>query len=1045
MTFQEMIATLTRYWSAQGCLVHQGYDLEVGAGTFNPATFLRCLGPEPYSAVYVEPSRRPQDGRYGQNPNRMQFYFQMQVILKPAPANIVDLFLNSLESVGLKLKEHDMRLVHDDWENPTIGASGLGWEIWSDGMEVTQFTYFQTLGGLSVKPVSGEITYGLERLAMYLQQVDSVWDIKWNDELTYGDIYRRSEWEWSFYNFEASDSSMWLKHFSDFEAEAKRLLKNNLPIPAYDFVMKASHAFNMLDARGVISVTERVLYIAKIRELAKQVAEVYIKSREEANYPLLKKQKTTPVKTTFFNNCSEFSAQEREDFLLEIGSEELPATFVPIGLQNLKNKMEALLNEYSLPYDEIKLYGTPRRLTVHVTGLAAGVAGQKIEKKGPPVHSSFEADGKPTKAGIGFFRSVGIEPMSLESAKNHSLVSIRSLQGVDYLFAIKETAPVSTRELLSNLLPKLILDIDFPKKMRWGSLDIEYARPLKWFVCLYGKEILYFELAGLLSGRTSRGHRLLSDQAIEISHPKDYLKQLKDHYVLADVDERRTLIEHELSKFEKKHHATALEKAPVMNQVLHLVEYPMLMCCSFDPNFLRAPAEVLTSEMVEHQKYFPLAKEDGSLIPHFVVVCNNHPSRIIGSGHEKALSSRLADGVFLFDEDCKTPMEEFQKKLYKITFQKELGSIGGKSDRLGSYVQVLHRFLPLCSLEKLQRAAFLCKADLASNLVREFPDLQGKIGSLYARIQGEDAEVASAIDEHWMPRREKGPFPQTACGTILSLAEKIDNLLSCYALGLIPTSSSDPFALRRQALGLIKMIIDGGHYLPLHDLLHECFAIFVTNPELSTEKALEFEAGAGTIIQQIEQFLNARLRTVLMDEGFAKDEIEAVLAHGLQDIYDTYKRVLALHEFRQKQHPQFLTILALHTRIKKILLSQKPQLLPEYLAARLHIPDDNRRFPKVNSSLCKERPETLLLNQAQSIKQELHTQLLNRRTPEGRNYSDAFSLLASFEKNITTLFDTVKVVDDDPHIRTNRLALLQEVYDLFEEVIDFGKLQEHTS
>lgn len=286
-----MISKLTQFWASKGCLIHQGYDLEVGAGTFNPATFLRCLGPEPYSAVYVEPSRRPKDGRYGENPNRVQFYHQMQVIIKPSPADIQDLYLQSLEAIGLDLSLHDIRFVHDDWENPTIGAWGLGWEVWADGMEVTQFTYFQAVGGIPVKPVSGELTYGLERLALYIQGVDSFFDLKWNDEITYGDIYKRSEWEWSHYNFSEADTAMWLRHFEDFEAEAKRLVRNNLPIPAYDFVMKASHAFNILDARGVISVTERTGYIGRIRSLAKLLAESYVKSREEQAYPLLRKKK----------------------------------------------------------------------------------------------------------------------------------------------------------------------------------------------------------------------------------------------------------------------------------------------------------------------------------------------------------------------------------------------------------------------------------------------------------------------------------------------------------------------------------------------------------------------------------------------------------------------------------------------------------------------------------------------------------------------------------------------------------------------------------
>ncbi|MCB1135567.1 MAG: glycine--tRNA ligase subunit alpha, partial [Chlamydiia bacterium] len=282
-TFQEIIRTLSQYWEEQGCIVNQGYDLEVGAGTFNPATFLRCLGPEPYNTAYVEACRRPTDGRYGENPNRVQHYFQYQVLLKPSPLNLQELYLDSLRAIGFDLSKHDMRFVHDDWESPTLGAWGLGWEVWMDGMEVTQFTYFQQAGGINLKPVSGELTYGLERLAMYLLGKDRLFDLPWNKDITYGDLYHRNEVEWSHYNFEEASTELWFRHFEDFEAEAKRLCERKLPIPAYDFVMKASHAFNLLDARGVISVTERMAYILRIRNLAMEAAQVYLESREALN------------------------------------------------------------------------------------------------------------------------------------------------------------------------------------------------------------------------------------------------------------------------------------------------------------------------------------------------------------------------------------------------------------------------------------------------------------------------------------------------------------------------------------------------------------------------------------------------------------------------------------------------------------------------------------------------------------------------------------------------------------------------------------------
>ncbi len=289
LCFQEVIMKLHKFWSDYGCVIHQPYDVEVGAGTFHPATALRVIGPEPWKTAYVQPSRRPTDGRYGENPNRLQHYYQYQVILKPAPDNSQDVYLESLYALGIDPSEHDIRFVEDDWESPTLGAWGLGWEVWLDGMEITQFTYFQQIGGIDLEPVSLEITYGLERISMYLQEKESVFSLDWNKDVKYGDVHHQGEYEHSKYNFEHSNKEMLFKCFDMFEAEGKRLVEENLPWPAYDFCLKCSHIFNLLDARGAISITERTAYIARVRHLASSVARLYAKQREEMGYPLLKK------------------------------------------------------------------------------------------------------------------------------------------------------------------------------------------------------------------------------------------------------------------------------------------------------------------------------------------------------------------------------------------------------------------------------------------------------------------------------------------------------------------------------------------------------------------------------------------------------------------------------------------------------------------------------------------------------------------------------------------------------------------------------------
>lgn len=1047
LNFQDMIATLTNFWAKKGCAIHQGYDLEVGAGTFNPVTFLRCLGPEPYSAAYVEPSRRPQDGRYGLNPNRVQFYHQMQIILKPSPPNIQDLYLESLEAVGLNIKEHDIRFVHDDWENPTIGAWGLGWEIWVDGMEVTQFTYFQAVGGISVKPVSGELTVGLERLAMYLQGVDSMFDLKWNDDLLYGDIYKRSEWEWSHYNFKHSDPAMWFRHFDDFEAEAKRLTRDHYPIPAYDFVMKASHAFNMLDARGVISVTERTNYMSRIRTLAKNLAESYIKSREKQDYPLLRTS-DAPEKISLPPMSEAFDPSEKQDFLLEIGSEELPATFVPIGMANLKKAITTLVDKHSLSYSNIQAYGTPRRLSVVVSNLAAGSSSQSTEKKGPAITTAFDSTGTLTKAGAGFFRSINRAPTTLPNIKEKKIpqLSIRTIKGTDYLFATVETKGLSTRALLARSLEKLILTLDFPKKMRWGNLDIEYARPLRWIVALFGKEEIPFHVHTLLASRSSSGHRLLSHKSFEIATASEYVEQLKKHHVMVDPEERKCSINDQISSIEKTLQGSVSAVERVMPQVLHLVEWPFVTSASFDPMFLKAPKQVLISEMVEHQKYFPLVNASNELMPHFMIVCNNMASDLIRLGNQRALSPRLADGMFLYEEDLKTPLDTFALKLKSVTFQKELGSVSEKVNRITGNVEIVHSFLKIGDLAKAKRAAALCKADLVSELVGEFPELQGEMGELYALNSGEDKQVATAISEHWMPRGEKAPLPKTPCGLLVSIADKIDNLLCCFALGLKPTSSSDPHALRRQVIGMIKMMLQEKLHLPLPKVFSECFELMVQNPALNPKTKQQFIANKDQILSDIIDFISNRFKTVLQEHNFDKDIIDAVLFFKLTNIYDAYDLIAQTQEMRNNSHQQFCEILEMTTRCRKILFSQNPNLIAARCA---HTPGtvvtDENRYPAVDPSLFQDPAESALFNKAEEIKDQFHLSLLDRRDTTTHNFKQAFVLLHELYPLVTTLFDTTKVVADDPQIRQNRLSLLQEVWDCSTELLAFSQIQEHAS
>ncbi|HEY2811458.1 MAG TPA: glycine--tRNA ligase [Rhabdochlamydiaceae bacterium] len=1009
LTFQDIILRLNTFWEKQGCIIHQGHDLEVGAGTFNPATFLRCLGPEPYNTAYVEPSRRPADARYGENPNRVQLFHQYQVILKPSPSDIQQKYLESLRFLGFDLKKHDMRFVHDDWESPTLGAWGLGWEVWCDGMEVTQFTYFQVIGSLPLKPIAVEITYGLERLAMFIQNKHSIFDVKWNNQLTFRDISYQSEVEWSIYNFEESSSAMWMRHFEDYERQAQHLIAKHLPIPAYDFVIKASHAFNMLDARGAISVTERTGYIARIRDLARLVASEYVASREKLGFPLCPSQKTKPAKPlVFFKTPPKFSPQKKSDFLFEIGSEQLPAAFVPIGCQNLEKQMRQLLEQHALAFDALHIFGTPQRLAVLVEGLVEGTSEKEIVKRGPALHAAFNSAGELTVQGEGFLKSFHIAPVSLDSVRKGKAkhLSIDKIKETEYLFVRSVEKGKSTLFILSQELPKLIDALEFPKKMRWGNLDISYARPIHWIAALFGEKIVPFQYGDVFSNRFSFGHAQLKPKKIALKQPKDYVRELKKQCVLVDPQERTESILKQIKAIEKKIKGKVLEQERVLPQVVHLTEWPQLTSANFDADFLRAPKEVLISEMVEHQKYFPIADSKNQLKNIFIITADMIPNETIRRGNQKVLSARLTDGVFLYEQDLKTPLESFNEKLRNMTYQKELGSMYDKLMRIVHLTQILNGHLKLADQKKVQRAALLCKADLASLLVGEFPELQGTIGKYYALAQKEDKEVAAAIEEHWMPRSEGAPLPKTPTGIILSLADKLDNLISCYSLGLKPTSSSDPYALRRQTIGILKILIECQESIDLKRVLEECCAHF---PMLAKNSA-----PVAPLVQEILSFITARAKSLFEEYGFKRDECEAALRGVCTDPFDQFCKTQALHAFRKS--PQFSKLFEVYKRAKGQL--EKARALPFH-------PD-----------LATEPAERALLNALEALNKQW------KNTLRDKNYAEGFAHLAKLQSPLAHLFDTVKILAEDPALRDNRIALLQKVFAPFQDLLDFSLIQE---
>lgn len=990
-----MIATILRFWSKQGCVIHQGYDLEVGAGTFNPATFLRALGPEPYKAAYVEPSRRPQDGRYGMHPNRLQNYHQLQVILKPVPENFLSLYLESLRAIGLDLCDHDIRFIHDDWENPTIGAWGLGWEVWLNGMEITQLTYFQAIGSKPLHSISGEITYGIERIAMYLQKKTSIYDVLWNDNLTYGEITQASEKSWSQYNFDCANTQMWFKHFEDFSQEALATLESGLPIPAYDFVIKASHAFNILDARGTISVTERTRYIGRIRQLARLVADNYVEWRASLNYPLL----SLPLESKCIKASTSIAPciSDPEDVLLEIGSEELPATFVPIGIQQMESLASKILSDHNIVYDSLEVLATPRRLALFIKNVNPEVIQKACEKKGPALTALFASSGKVSHQGQQFFASQGFKISCYEDLSQYSQLVIRIINNAEYLFLLNPEVKLQTAEILMQEFPLIIQKIKFPKKMVWDNSGVEYPRPIRWLVALYGEQVLPITFGNVVATRNSFGHRQLDPRQISIPSAKDYVETLRKACVVVSQKERQMTIEQGLQAHSSSK-VSAIYLPNLIEEVTFLSEHPFVSCGRFSEQFCGLPKELLIAEMVNHQKYFPIHETSSEAISNFfIVVCDNSPNDIIIEGNEKALTPRLSDGEFLFKQDLETPLATFVEKLKSVTYFEALGSLYDKVERLKAHQKTLCIFFPLAASEELNIAIQYCKADLVSAVVNEFPELQGIMGEYYLKSANLPNASAIAVREHL--RHITMSEKISTVGALLSLLDRLDNLLSCFILGLKPTSSHDPYALRRQSLEILTLLSISRISIDLAALLDRLAEHF---PMTIDSKVLD----KTQIVAEILDFIWGRLKTFMNSLGFSKEEISVVLTDSVtKNPIEILDKVEAL-QLLKKEHPQHLSeIVITHNRLKKILSSLQFSIT-SYSTENFGNPEAS--FKRILDTFPNHPKETSV-----------------------NAFLEYFISLSSLCNYIQNFLNTVHIASDDDTVRNLRISLLLSAMEKF--------------
>lgn len=1020
-TFQDVLLGLQEFWAKQGCIIWQPHHTEVGAGTFNPATFLKVLGPDDWKVAYVEPSIRPTDGRYGENPYRLGHYYQYQVILKPCPDDIQDLYLASLEHLGIDLAKHDVRFVEDDWESPTLGAWGLGWEVWIDGMECTQFTYFQQVGGIDLDPPSVELTYGTERLAMYLQGIDNVYDLEWVPGVSYGDVYKVNEAEWSVYNFELADIPLLQRSFVDYERECERCLERGLARPAYDFVLKTSHVFNLLDARGAISVTERTGYIARVRNLARKTAELYVSQLPQAAGEPAEATSEgdavaaagaaasggSEVTTATAPTSSEpwISPDDRasRDFLLEIGVEEMPASACRAAIDLLPERVAGLFTAegVDLAPSDVQVMVSPRRIAVLLKDVPGEQAPREIVQRGPAYEAAFDAQGNPTKACEGFARAKNVTPQELE---------VREENGRRFVYYVTRSESRPTAALLPDTCLKIVRDMYFPKNMRWGYREVRFSRPIRWLVALWGDTVIPFGYAGLVSGRTSLGHRWLGGP-VDIGRPADYVEAMRSVSVVVDHREREQLIRSGLEHAAAVGGRKVIDPLGKMEEVLFLVEWPTVAEGQFPAEQLALPAEVLKEAMQSHQRYFPLLSTERDLLGsreqlsnRFLYVSNGDPAFLeqITAGNERVLRGRIDDAAFSFEKDKATGLEAMAAQLGKVVFHVKAGTMKDKTERLVALTEYLADITqtPPDDRDRALEAARLAKADQVSIMVREFADLEGVMGETYALMEGRDPVVARAIREQFLPDAAGGAVPETIPGALLATAEKADNIVAAFACGEPPSGSKDPYGLRRAAAGMVAIVMKHGFHYNVEQLLDRAYAELARFPGLVPRD---------TVVPEATAFVLERLAKAMTDAGIARDTVDAVLPTS-RDFLDLRLRGMALHDFRSSA--QWEDLVTVFTR--PFNLAKK---LPEEAAAQAADQPDFGVLP----SLFQADAEQALFDAWQDALAKLAPAVRTQR------YGDALSTLAALRPAIDRYFDDVLVMAEDEAVRLNRLRQLAAI------------------
>lgn len=680
-----------------------------------------------------------------------------------------------------------------------------------------------------------------------------------------------------------------------------------------------------------------------------------------------------------------------KDLLLEIGTEEMPANILPGTVKDLSALAEAKLTEARLSFEKVTIYATPRRLAVLAFGVSEKQSDEEVKKRGPSIQAAFDADGNPTRAAQGFARGAGVDPSALVKDGN-------------YVWAEIVNAGKPVEEVLPQVFTDIILGLSFPKSMHWGSEELRFIRPIRWLVALCGENVVPMELAHVRSGRTSRGHRFLCKEPVEITVPADYKETMRKAFVIVDQDERREMIRQGLLAKAAELGGEIWPNPGLLEEINYIVEYPTPLYGRIDEDFLKLPQPAVVTPMRDHQRYYPVHAKDGSLMPYFLTVRNGGTKALenVQIGNERVLRARLDDAKFFFDNDRKKSLEAHREDLKRITYQENMGTLYDKAVRLQALTAAIGEAWGFSEEEKADadRAAYLSKSDLATGMVTEFTELQGEMGKEYALLDGEKANVAQAIFEQYMPRFAGDILPQQPIGRALSLADKLDNLAATFLRGLIPTGSQDPFALRRQTIGAVNILVDGKIHWDVREGIAKALALLP-----GTDEAKKTAAG------QIEEFFRQRIRAILLDQGIDYDIIDAVLSGPVDDVYALFLRAQSMKESAVKDEAdlrQAVTRLANITKGKDA-VSVLPALFADeaeknlwaaYVAAGL----------KANEAY------------------------------QAYDYAAALPALRTLTQPINDYLDKVMVMVDDEAVRTNRISTLKKVLDLFNLWGDFSKL-----